>query len=369
MEDHPWPEIIMRSFCIAGGSSATSEKLYGSWNRPLNTSFPSDTIFEADPQFPPSQYTRSSISSSFSSPSLREEADLQLRRRFRDITTDLKTPVLHGVSAFGTKIAFYQYDKHTGRPEPAGIAPDPHMLTDTVPKEWWCYDVLEDEGADKLREVIHLCESPVIELPNAVASFHMLYNKHEMTDPVTKTILDIGHSTNRHPSIGGIVINDIDRLTASRSQTRYRAPRRSLPQLQPHPILQLSLVDSWEANPLYSLTRRRRGRWYAIVRELRTNATDQKHLIPADTLKVQPTSPTDLGRKKETTATYEITRQAIRPWNGLKTKAGVPEGLNCKGDLSGLHSIQASADQRVLSTAPPMQAEGFIRQYKIRIFV
>jgi hypothetical protein len=34
----------------------------------------------------------------------KRQADLQLRKRFLDISPDMKIPVLHGVSAFGTKI-------------------------------------------------------------------------------------------------------------------------------------------------------------------------------------------------------------------------------------------------------------------------
>ncbi|KAF9784604.1 hypothetical protein BJ322DRAFT_1006903, partial [Thelephora terrestris] len=86
--------------------------------------------------------------------SKRREADLRLRRCFLDITPDMEIPVLYGASAFGTKIAFYQYDKESGRLDPASIAPDTHLLIDTAPKEWWCYDIVEQAGADKFREIV-----------------------------------------------------------------------------------------------------------------------------------------------------------------------------------------------------------------------
>jgi hypothetical protein len=96
----------------------------------------------------------------------RQEADLRLRKCFLDISPYLKIPVLHGVSAFGTKIAFYTYDSHTRRLEPRNIAPDPDFLIGTAPKEWWQCDILEQEGADKFREVVaavkQMCENVVM---------------------------------------------------------------------------------------------------------------------------------------------------------------------------------------------------------------
>ncbi|KAI0327010.1 hypothetical protein GY45DRAFT_1328132 [Cubamyces sp. BRFM 1775] len=172
----PWPEIVMRSFFIAGSTSATSEKpFYGSWNRLLNTLFPPDTIFEVVPQFPPVT-SRESIDfvvllliyveatpvfvvmikppADFRFISKRQEADDQLRRRLVDIGPDMKIPVLYGVSAFGSKIAFYKYDKAAKRIEPRSITPEPGMVADTAPREWWAYDILEEEGAKKFREVV-----------------------------------------------------------------------------------------------------------------------------------------------------------------------------------------------------------------------
>jgi len=171
-----WPEVIMRSFFTAGTSVATSEKLFfGSWNRLLNTMFPPDTSFEVVPQFPavtaceaadfilllliyvnstPVFVVEVKPPGNFPSFLKRQEADLQLRRHFLDISSDMKIPILHGVSAFGTKIAFYTYDSESRRLEPRSIASDPIVLVDTAPKEWWEYDILEQEGANKFREVV-----------------------------------------------------------------------------------------------------------------------------------------------------------------------------------------------------------------------
>jgi len=167
----PWPELIMRSF-VAGASNATfGGPFYGSWNRLLTTLFPPDTTFEVVPQyFPPMVQGRDSfgflVTYIESSPvfiveikhpndfvyhSNREEADLQVCRRFRDCAENLRIPILHGVSAFGTKLAFYKYHKASRRLEPRQITPDPNILTDTAPREWWSCDILEEEGANRFR--------------------------------------------------------------------------------------------------------------------------------------------------------------------------------------------------------------------------
>ena len=127
----PWSEIIMRSFFIAGASTATSEKpFYGPWNRVLNTVFHPDTIFEIVLQFHPVT-ARETVDfvvllvvcvnstpvfvidhpQTSDLPRSVKKLTSRLRQCFLDIHRDMKIPVLHAVSAFGTKIAFYQYDK------------------------------------------------------------------------------------------------------------------------------------------------------------------------------------------------------------------------------------------------------------------
>jgi len=61
--------------------------------------------------------------------------------------------VLHGVSTFGTKIALYKYHQATNVLEPRRITHGTETLTVTAPREWWSCDILEDEGARKLRDV------------------------------------------------------------------------------------------------------------------------------------------------------------------------------------------------------------------------
>ncbi|KZT22287.1 hypothetical protein NEOLEDRAFT_1071902 [Neolentinus lepideus HHB14362 ss-1] len=169
----PWPEILMHSFFVA--AVATSDKPhYGSWNRLLNTVFPVDTMFEVVSQVPPVAL-REAVDfvvllliyveatpvfvvqirppTDFRLFSKRQEADEQLRRRLVDLALDLQIPVLHGISAFGTRIAFYKYDLGTRRMELRRIACDPELVADIAPREWWAFDIVE-EGARKFRAVV-----------------------------------------------------------------------------------------------------------------------------------------------------------------------------------------------------------------------
>ena len=56
--------------------------------------------------------------------STREEADNQTRKRVGHLAPSCPLDTLNGVSAFGTRLTFYTYDKQT-RTLPSGISPDP----------------------------------------------------------------------------------------------------------------------------------------------------------------------------------------------------------------------------------------------------
>ena len=88
------------------------------------------------------------------SDSQRRRSDDQMRDHFRDLRTELITPRLPGISAFGTRLAFYEYTAATNVLTPRAIAPNPNpdLLSDTVPAEQWNYDILEAAGIDKMRE-------------------------------------------------------------------------------------------------------------------------------------------------------------------------------------------------------------------------
>ena len=75
-----------------------------------------------------------------------KQPDDQMRDRFRDLRHKLVMPRLSGISAFGTRMAFYEYIAATNTLTPPAILPDPVSLNDVAPAERWSYDILEANG-------------------------------------------------------------------------------------------------------------------------------------------------------------------------------------------------------------------------------
>ena len=85
----------------------------------------------------------------------REVADVQMRNQFKDLRHDSTIPCLHGVSAFGTRLSFYEYDSATTYLLPGQIfRPQTSLITDVAPITRWDCDVLDPEGANRLRGVV-----------------------------------------------------------------------------------------------------------------------------------------------------------------------------------------------------------------------
>lgn len=85
--------------------------------------------------------------------SAREAADRQMRRRLTDLVDACPLPKFHGVSAIGTMFCFYLVED--GHITPSKIVADNPFNTDTAPIGRWDCDVLEDEGAARLKAVVH----------------------------------------------------------------------------------------------------------------------------------------------------------------------------------------------------------------------
>jgi hypothetical protein len=72
-----------------------------------------------------------------------------MRDRFTSLGPRLAIPTLHGVSSFGTRLSFYEYDLATRVIQPTKIVrSDPSLTTDVAPVSRWDSDVLQQEGAD-----------------------------------------------------------------------------------------------------------------------------------------------------------------------------------------------------------------------------
>ena len=91
--------------------------------------------------------------SSFHFDSKRKQADEQMRDRFRDLRPNIVTPRLPAISAFGTRVAFYEYIPATRGVTPPAIAADPMFLEDIAPADRWNYDLLEADGIARMRQV------------------------------------------------------------------------------------------------------------------------------------------------------------------------------------------------------------------------
>ena len=172
----PWPQWMTISFQIATQPEFANDgsAYYGSYTRLLYHLFGVDGPFEVAlqhhiPETPhdafdvvaiftvevkkhPVFFIQVKPPSYFRFDSKRRQADDQMRDHFGDLRTELITPRLPGISAFGTRIAFYECTLATNALTPRAIAPNPDLLSDTFPAEQWNYDILEAAGIDKMRE-------------------------------------------------------------------------------------------------------------------------------------------------------------------------------------------------------------------------
>ncbi len=175
----PWPNWILKQFAtIPGGmNNATQESLlYGPYNTILHHLFPPNEDFMVVPQYQrpavgqsidfttifivestntqtPIFYLEINPPGHINELSKREQADTQMRDRVRELITKLRIPKLHGVSALGVQLAFYNYDAATQVVEPRAIPRDPIRVNDTAPAVRWSVDLLSDEGYQQVIEL------------------------------------------------------------------------------------------------------------------------------------------------------------------------------------------------------------------------
>ncbi|KAK7024010.1 hypothetical protein R3P38DRAFT_3317125 [Favolaschia claudopus] len=171
-----WSEKVQRQFDIAqAGNDLVENVMHAPYNKLLNTLFPVDTDFAVIPNFQQINSTKSADyfmtfeiflenkpvfvlslqrEKDFSVRSKRTAADDQLRLRLGDLIDVCPLPVLHGVSAFGTKLRFYSITKE-GLISPEYIpAASPLYVTDTAPVGRWNHDILAAEGEAAFRRVV-----------------------------------------------------------------------------------------------------------------------------------------------------------------------------------------------------------------------
>jgi len=86
--------------------------------------------------------------------SCRAVADEQMRAQFLELADAVKLPVLHGVSALGTRLCFYSFQSDTNMLTPPRVLKDLGSMKDVAPPTRWDVDLLSEEGEAKMRQVV-----------------------------------------------------------------------------------------------------------------------------------------------------------------------------------------------------------------------
>ncbi|KAF8953684.1 hypothetical protein BDZ97DRAFT_1871284 [Flammula alnicola] len=86
--------------------------------------------------------------------SAREAADDHIRMHVRDLLPYCPLPTLYAISAFGTRLSFYTVTPGCAI-LPARVTASDQSTHDGTPADWWDCDILEDDGAIRLKEVVN----------------------------------------------------------------------------------------------------------------------------------------------------------------------------------------------------------------------
>ncbi|KAJ6490493.1 hypothetical protein DFH09DRAFT_1454106 [Mycena vulgaris] len=167
----PWPKTVMQPFDVVHDRAPAAD-FYGPYNKLLYHLFPADTNFLVAPgAYPPRAtpdgageftifYNEHPVLLLQIHPpdalrwgSARDDADAASRRRLRDVVALCPLPKLYAVSAFGTKLRFYAAVAGEGIDPPASPAHG-GAFADSVPLNRWNSDVLEEEGANLLKQSV-----------------------------------------------------------------------------------------------------------------------------------------------------------------------------------------------------------------------
>jgi hypothetical protein len=175
--DTAWPRSILTRFATIPANPREND-YYVPYNKLLNVLFPPDGPFTVGPQTHSIVESHESINFLVeyqrfwgdapvfileikTGPKLglvpaQEEADLQIRRRLRDLVGICPLSKLHAISAIGTKLCFYTAEAGRAMAAiPPRIVTDDQLATDTAPLQRWDCDVLGAEGTARLKAVVH----------------------------------------------------------------------------------------------------------------------------------------------------------------------------------------------------------------------
>lgn len=181
----PWDCKILEQFELFDRLTTDETELYGPFNTLLTHLFPFTENFQVVPQSK-GPITPGSIELTtiyiirkgkcpvffvemkpfvhLDEMGTRAKADKQMRESFESmVETSLVIPKLYGVSAMGTQFSVYEYRKESGTLNPQLIERDPKRMNDIAPKKRWKYDLLDESGERRLRELVDevkaMCEN------------------------------------------------------------------------------------------------------------------------------------------------------------------------------------------------------------------
>ena len=169
-----WSEGITEQFALVDRFTTEESEWYGPFNTLLVELFPSSEHYQVAPQYKrvkgsqdftvhylirkrrvPIFFVEIKTYGSLQNLSARALADDQMRDRFREYSSgSIPMPKLIGISSFGTRFCVYTFITETRNLQPKFILPDPDFVNDVAPEDRWAFDILEEEGGAKLREVV-----------------------------------------------------------------------------------------------------------------------------------------------------------------------------------------------------------------------
>lgn len=173
----PWTPEIMESF-RSMKPELESDFTPAAYNKLLNTLFPVNTPYTVFPQVhrhedssTPSSRTTFTVYykntpvflldlhpyPNLARISTREVADNHIRMHVRDLLPYCPLPALYALSAFGTRLAFYTITPGSPiLPVRATSSENTSAYEDGgAPADWWDCDLLDDDGAIRLKEVVN----------------------------------------------------------------------------------------------------------------------------------------------------------------------------------------------------------------------
>jgi len=171
-----WDNYILEQFqtAVPGGEHDES-RYYGPYCTLLHQLFPAPEHFMLVPQYKrPEQSKAVDFTTIFivrhkchpcffleikalghlEKPSDRQAADDQMRERYGKLFDEVEISALYGMSAIGTRVCLYEWDRETRKIEPPAIPKDCNYTMDTAPIDRWNLDILSVEGEKCLRAVV-----------------------------------------------------------------------------------------------------------------------------------------------------------------------------------------------------------------------